>query len=437
MNYMLRTIITRVITAIIIGLFFMAMRQAHAQSCTTPGYYYDDNDATHFTTPISACQDAAARVGRSNAGYVAQSGGGDIVGYCTATGSTYVTGIHFVQTGNPVCTATCTGDITEHTFHGTGDFPAASICMGTCTYQSGGVGVSIGSPAISWTGTFTKTGANCTGGDTAGVTSAASGATLSNGNTTVSPATEKNCITANGEKFCIGPPDQPNCGTVNGQYYCGVSKKNCGFVNGKPECLGTAVQPGGCVTTANGQAYCVNNSDKPLAAPPAPNNGTQGTPAAPDVKVISSSTGTITTTSNNTTLNIFGGSTVAGSTQNPGAGSSQNDQSGTGKDCNSNPTSCAPTFTQGDPRDGEDPNAAIGNYWSAIQGAPIITAFTGIASSMPTGGSCPTATFTIAYINKTLTLDEHCVIADQIRSTLHVVMLAVWFLIAGFILLSA
>lgn len=75
------------------------------------------------------------------------------------------------------------------------------------------------------------------------------------------------------------------------------------------------------------------------------------------------------------------------------------------------------------------------DFMTAVQGAPLVTAFSGI--TMPTGGSCPTYTYNVPYINFQGVMNAQCVIAEEIRPELRIIMLAIFGLWAVRIFLEA
>lgn len=75
------------------------------------------------------------------------------------------------------------------------------------------------------------------------------------------------------------------------------------------------------------------------------------------------------------------------------------------------------------------------DFMTSIQGAPLVAAFSGIA--MPTGGSCPTYTYNVPYINFYGVMNAQCVIAEEIRTPLRIIMLAIFGLWAVRVFLEA
>jgi len=99
------------------------------------------------------------------------------------------------------------------------------------------------------------------------------------------------------------------CASSGGVVSCGVSGKNCGTFNGDQVCV-ASIPPGSCQSFASGGVACtaVGSGSSSVASPPAPNNGTAGTPATAN--------GSVTTTVNNSfeTTNYYSSSTVSTST---------------------------------------------------------------------------------------------------------------------------
>lgn len=108
-------------------------------------------------------------------------------------------------------------------------------------------------------------------------------------------AEDAQCITSGGNSWCTEPD---------------LADQNCGMLNGEYLCL-DSIPDGQCTFFGNGSMAC----DSSATAPPAPDDGvTAGNVAAPD----------ITINNNGTTVNVFGSSTVAGST----SGATGSDQQG-------------------------------------------------------------------------------------------------------------
>lgn len=86
----------------------------------------------------------------------------------------------------------------------------------------------------------------------------------------------------------------------------------------------------------------------------------------------------------------------------------------------------------------DDLETTTAGFWGRLEGAPIITAITGLGGSMP-APVCPTPTSdAIAYWdNVTFTMDQHCELFDGISPVLEGVMLAFWVLTGGLIILRA
>lgn len=111
--------------------------------------------------------------------------------------------------------------------------------------------------------------------------------------------------------------DNSDCMNVGGVgYVCADTGTNCGEVNGDRVCV-SAIPPNGCVSYQSGGVACVSTA----GAPPAPDNGTPGTPAPPSVQV----------SQNSTTINYFTSTTVNNSSAPPTTGPPQSgDPEGSG-----------------------------------------------------------------------------------------------------------
>ena len=211
----------------------------------------------------------------------------------------------------------------------------------------------------------------------------------------------------------------------------------CGYVDGTYKCKGVS-PPGTCGKTSDGGAQCETPKGTAPASPPGPDNGTAGTPALP----------VATVTNNTTTTSFYNTSTVVNSTG--GMGNISTPTPGTGTTGGTSPTAAqmpgssenpaeidceaSGTCTNGDGNytgsapEVKDFSTSLNDFQSGVASSPIASAFTGIGSGMPTGGTAPSATFEIFGHNFTLAVPAE--ILSAITPVLALIMKLVWSLIA-------
>lgn len=251
-------------------------------------------------------------------------------------------------------------------------------------------------------------------------------------------STDNECITTgNGYELCRTPGESHQfCGTINGQPYCLPT------IMSNPPCSG-----GTCGTPENPVVTLPDGSQLAptgTPTPPAPDNGTAGSPAPSDLTL--QGTGS---DGNPGSYDYWSPSTVAGSTGgNPGGGDGDGDGDGTGGG--------TPGVTCGGP---DQPNCkfelqgsfdgperegvptfteAAQTFQSSLQDAPIIQAVSNLAGSIPEGGTPPSGQVTLdALGGVTLTLAPPPEVIAEIAPVLSIVMLLAWALIAIFIFMSA
>lgn len=247
-------------------------------------------------------------------------------------------------------------------------------------------------------------------------------------------AVESSCTAANGSVDCV---EAATASPTN------TSGKNCGTFNGDEVCIGS-IPPGTCVSYESGGVACVAASgSSTVQSPPAPDNGTPGTPATP--------TGTVTqgNGSSQTSASYYSSTVVAASSaptqtnpggQNTGNGGTKGTGAGAGGtnaangDCGASGVNCAGDGTL--PTLGSVNSIATtsSGYATALSSVPIVAAVSAISASVP-DGSCPTATFSV--LGRSYTLDEQCTLWGSVASVVSACMLALYAILGVKILLSA
>lgn len=137
------------------------------------------------------------------------------------------------------------------------------ICSGMCAAGMVSSMCLNGGPTC--VASYEFTGAACVGSETSAAT-----------------APSANCITSSSGRYCATASSEKNCGTVNGQSVCVQD-----------------VPSNNCVAMDGGAVACASS-----AAPPVPDNGTEGVPAEPDA-VLKDAAGN--------TVNYYSSSTVSNS----------------------------------------------------------------------------------------------------------------------------
>ncbi len=228
---------------------------------------------------------------------------------------------------------------------------------------------------------------------------------------------------------------------------------------------------GGCTSLPSGGSFCISSAP----TPPAPDDGTPGQKATPDgtmdgtgaacpsgmttcsISSFSSSTNSNSTThggggsSGGTGTSSSGGGTIGGS------GSSGSSGGGSGGGCSSSSSggslsggcsgtgtgNCDPTKTQcgngsaapfaGPGGDSKTFQQTMEDLQATVSGAPVYSAMSGFADGMPTGGTVPSSTVAVPFLNQSYTFGIDPALVDPIRSPLQLIMQFVWLLIATFI----
>lgn len=73
--------------------------------------------------------------------------------------------------------------------------------------------------------------------------------------------------------------------------------------------------------------------------------------------------------------------------------------------------------------------------YDGIAAAPVLVPLSGLGDGVPTGGTCPTASFSV--LDTQYTIDAHCQLADAARPTLEAVFRVVWAIAALMLLFTA
>jgi len=244
------------------------------------------------------------------------------------------------------------------------------------------------------------------------------------------------------------------CVSQSGNIACmsqSAAGKNCGTYNGDQVCVAD-VPAGSCVQYASGGVACTQSTGATAASsPPAPDNGTPGQPAPP--------TETVTTSQGVT--NYYGAATVKGSTGaavTKGAGVGGVATGGTGGggtgtgSSGSGPGDCM--LQPGEPGaddpagcNGTTPSLArsdtvqsnIQGLYSGIAASPIVSALAAISSSVPSAGSCPTASVTLMSLSGHTFdfLQTACTIFAADLSTLIAISDTIWCILGVLIVMSA
>lgn len=223
----------------------------------------------------------------------------------------------------------------------------------------------------------------------------------------------------------------------------GDGEKNCGIYNGDRVCVQT-VDPGKCAAYASGGAACKgeNNGTEEPETPPAPNNGTPGTPAEPDAEITSTggttvyyySPGTVAGSStggaDTTPANSEGGNRPIGGDNDGDSGEGTGEGSEcTGADCNAS----VPEFD-----DIGTVDEAFGQFWSDLNGVPLVAAASGLGASLG-AGSCPDWSTSISVFGESWDVDftSICTTWDSVAGVISAVMLVFFGFIAFRVLFSA
>lgn len=258
---------------------------------------------------------------------------------------------------------------------------------------------------------------------------------------TPSAGSGSDCMSSGGSTFCSEDQNGKNCGTINGDEVCPAS-----------------IPPGTCVSYASGGVACTMAPGANTASsPPAPNDGTTGTPATPTAQV--SAPGSGSNSSSEITTDYYSSSSVAGSSTavsssstgvNVGNGGSGSGSMGSGSggsapnaadgDCGATGVSCSGSVPpSGWSGDCSDWDTCFQTFYSAVGQAPIVQGAVAIETAWP-AGSCDIGGVTLStFDNRSFDYGATAcqVWNDYIATPLSVILLACWAVVGIFIVLSA
>lgn len=232
------------------------------------------------------------------------------------------------------------------------------------------------------------------------------------------------CVTGNAEGGDDDVTTGLNCvQTSGGTQYCAdttMQDENCGTINGEYVCLGS-VPDGACTFFGSGSAICTSGSQT----------------NTPDETITDQDGNEFDLFESGDTGGTAGGSgSTSGTTDNNGDGVADTGAQGEGdcpawEDCDETHSGSVP----GIPDDGcPDFNCINQNFWNTVSQGPLMSTVN--SYSFQSGSSeCPAPSMVL--FGSTLTFDMHCVIGNDIRSSLSVIFLGLWLLVATRIFLGA
>lgn len=345
-------------------------------------------------------------------------------GSCTTTTIPPSGAILLTSREDPGGCPSCPAAGQQQTLTGDGGITSipSSTCRNGCEFKQAGKRVSAKIGVLrSWAAEFESTGSSCS-------------AKASSADSPNHTGAQADCD--NTGRICLDKGEQ---------------RRNCGIYNGNRVCV-ESTPPGGCVAYGDGGAACrgTNNGADPPATPPAPNNGTPGTPAEPDAQVVSPSGSTV----NYYTSTTVSGSSSAPTTGAPGSGVVTNpvgSDEGEDADGDGEPDGSGSGSGDGGSCEGPGCNAgvpdlaeigtlseAFGGFWSDLQEVPIIDAAASVAPTIGTG-ACPNwqTTFSVWGQSFEMNFDFLCSFWESITPALTVVSLVFFGFAAFRILMSA
>jgi hypothetical protein len=248
-----------------------------------------------------------------------------------------------------------------------------------------------------------------------------------------------------------------NCQLLGSATVCATQSATgtyCGTYNGDQVCVG-AVPTGTCAVYSSGGAACTVAGTGAPATPPAPNNGTAGTPATPDLTV-SQQTMTGTTTTAYYGAVKTGGSTTAVNGAGTGAAGNKNGSpTGTGTGTGTSGSGPGDCMLQPGESGADDPAGCTGTLpsltrsdsvqsniqalYTGIGASPIVSALAAISSNVPSAGACPTASVTLTTLSNHSYdfLQTACTIFAADLSTLITISDTIWAILGVLIVMSA
>lgn len=250
----------------------------------------------------------------------------------------------------------------------------------------------------------------------------------------------------------LGPDEVFGCEVVAGLDVCLSSDPACIVIEGEKICesaAGGVCGPDECLADGVDLVKNPNGSElgKPdIDTPPAPDTGTAGEKAPPDLAVGSTGAdGVLGTGDGETSADYWAPGTAGNSTTNGGGEGDcdpeTEDCEGEGDgECDPETEDCEDGGSGdfGGPELEEVPTIgeSLSAYKTRVENSPLISAIRGAALSVPSGGSCPD--FSVPWFDgQTITTDAHCAIFDDIAGLLSAIMILVWSIIALYVLLRA
>ena len=221
------------------------------------------------------------------------------------------------------------------------------------------------------------------------------------------------------------------------------SVDRCIQFNNEFVCPASAPATGTCTTSPGGNAYCTRDSTSQPASPPAPDTGTPGQAATPDVSV-SAGAGSSTTVDAYSPGVLLGSSNSQPATGTPAPAPSGGTTSGStgGSACGTTANPChtqldgSPTLPplQGAPEFAD----SYAEFIDSISNAPLGQLALGLAGSVPEGGSPPAVTFNLASFNNApVTLEAPPEVVEKVSTVFPTMARLSWILTAIFIFLAA
>lgn len=268
----------------------------------------------------------------------------------------------------------------------------AQVCLDGCVFKQGDVGVGI---STGWAWDYKSVGSAC-GGSLAASGSAA--------------GASGNCVTSASGTACVDKS----------------SGKNCGMFNGDRVCVDT-IAKGTCVSYASGGSACVSSTGTGNAStPPAPNNGTPGTTATPNMQV----------SQGGTTANYYNSSTVSGSsttvvTSTPQGGDPLGDEESGEEECADE--SCSGTLP-GANEELDSFAALTQGFMNRVGDAPLLASVSSWGASLP-AGVCPAPEFEL--FDREMSFSVMCDIWESLAPMLSAAFLVMWGVLGARIVLSA
>jgi hypothetical protein len=231
-----------------------------------------------------------------------------------------------------------------------------------------------------------------------------------------------------------------NCWISHGETICVDDDKGGATIAGDAIALATAPNGGQCIGYQSGGSLCVlpSGSTK-MPTPPGPDTGTAGTPATPTATVTNGTTVANYYNSGAVSASSAPVQTVSGPGGTPAGQSVTSTETGASvaqpDDCGADGAACSSAGVVPTLPTQQDITTTTQGYYQALQGAPIVAAFSGILDAFPSGGECQT--FVLSMFGHDYTMDAQCQILNSIASVLGAVMLGIYTLTGVRIVMSA